>query len=177
MVSVTRGPLTRDDLLSAWLEARRFENAHPDLRDFHARRLDAIQAAFDVDLARGTGGTAATPSWLSEAAREIAPSRPVEISRRHLKRLFDSATLGYLGTGSPFARYLEAPLAVAALHQRHRNSFHQASSAIHGAHRALLLDLLELIWGLDAEAQVERSAVVANGFDPDERAPEPEDYW
>jgi hypothetical protein len=177
MVGVTRGPLTRDDLLSAWLDARRFEKAHDDLRDFHERRLNAMQAAFGVDLARGTGGTIATPAWLVETLREIAPGRPIEIARHHLMRLFDLATEGYLMTGSPFAAYLEAPPTIAALHQRHRRSFDQASDAVRSAHRALLLDLLELLWGLDAETRVDRAAVIANGFDPDEREPEPEDYW
>ena len=171
--------LTRDDLLMAWLDAQRYASAHVDLETFHTRRLAAMETAFLVDLRQGPRSLPeGLPVWLVESMPEhmrsgLAGGR----NPAALQRLFLRATDWLLKSGSAFGGYLEAPPLVAALYQRHRDALDEAAEAVRRGHRALLLDLLELLWGLDAEKRVDRARVVAAGFDPDEREPEPEDYW
>lgn len=153
-------PLTREDLLDAWLDTRRYERAHDDLRLFHARRLEALQSALSTDLARGPReAPPSAPGWFLEGAPE---SQRPELSSprriRGLQLLFEAATVGLLSADSPFGGYLETPPAVAALYERHHRALRDAAQATERARRQLLLDLLELMWGLSPDVRVDRAA-------------------
>lgn len=154
-----------DDLLSAWLEARRFDNAHPDLRDYHARRLAALEAAFGVDLPELGDGPAS------------GAQSPDDPQPRHLRRLFETTGQDILSLQSPFSRYLEAPEPIRALHARHATAINVALKGARDAHTALLVDLLELGWGLDKNRRVPDEDVDRHGFDSGQPPPDEEDYW
>jgi hypothetical protein len=172
----TAAPLTRDDLISAWIDSRRYEDKHPDLRAFHRRRYSAMATAFGVDLEAPPQQRAPDPQWLLNDLSELQTMRPTPRHTAPLLRLLGRTVEHLLASGSPFDGYLEAPPDIAVLYQRRGHGFHEAHAMKTRACRALLLDLVELIWGLGPEAAVDRSALRVAGFDPDERAPEPEDY-
>ncbi|MGE3795695.1 MAG: hypothetical protein AB7I38_17470 [Dehalococcoidia bacterium] len=177
MVGVSAAvPLTREDLVSAWIDFRRYADKHPDLRDFHRRRYSAMATAFGVDLEAPPQQRAPDPPWLLDDLSELQTTHPLPRHTTPLVRLLNRTVEYLLASGSPFDGYLEAPPDIAVLYQRRGHGFFEAHDMRRRACRALLLDLVELIWGLGTEAVVDRSAVRVAGFDPDERAPEPEDY-
>ena len=77
------------DLLDAFLEKRRWSKAHPDLRDYHARRYAALAAALSADLddppERGAGAESSRPGWYPALAAErpdIFPASWSELGER-----------------------------------------------------------------------------------------------
>src|SRR5262245_49845585 len=103
--------ITREDLLDAWLDARRYQRAHEDLRLFHSRRLRALQAVFATELERGPSQSpASAPDWLLQGVPAGAPDswvRQLSSSRRalRLQPLFQAATEGFLAADSPFGGF------------------------------------------------------------------------
>jgi hypothetical protein len=138
-----------------------------------------METAFLVDLARGPSDLReGVPAWLVESMPEhMRSALSGGQSPAGPQRLFLRTTEWFLNAGSVFGVYMEAPPLFVALRERHRDNMDEAAEAVRQTHRALLLDLLELLWGLGPETRVERARVTAAGFDPDERAPEPEEYW
>jgi len=54
----------RGDLLHAWLEERKYRNAHENLRDYHGRAAKAYGTAFGIDLDHPPGGDAGDDALL-----------------------------------------------------------------------------------------------------------------
>jgi hypothetical protein len=79
-------------------------------------------------------------------------------------------------SGDPFSGFLEAPPVTAALYDRHAPRFAETRGERERAYRAFLLDLTELLWGLDEARMVEEDALRRYGFDPAELEPDTDDF-
>jgi hypothetical protein len=139
------------ELAQAMVNARRFRDAAPQLRDHHARRLAALQAALGMRA--------------SVVGRREADA---------LSPLLEATLAQMTRSCSPFDSYLEAPASIHALHFHHAGPIRDAANALHRTQLALLIDLLGLIYGI-AGASASVDEVARHGFDPTTREPEIED--
>jgi hypothetical protein len=181
---------SRQSLVHAWLDRTRFEQAHPDLRDYHAAHYRALAAAFGVDLDldlvpdRDDGQAAATPAWLvawladhpDRHARAIGLS-PLELDRRSLHGLLTTTRDFYLRTSSPFERYLETPATIVAFGRHYGERIGNPLEELRAAYFDLMCELVGCVYGVADDPIVSDDDLRAHGFDLDERAPEPLDYW
>ena len=71
----------------------------------------------------------------------------------------------YFIHGVPTPEYVE-------LKAQHGPAIEAAEAALQTAYRALLLDLMQRLWGIGPDRRVSRDALREHGFDPD--APEPD---
>jgi hypothetical protein len=140
------------DLMLARRDARRFRNAHPDLRDYHAGRADALGRAFGLEPGKTRGD-------------------------RGLLSLLEATESQLDAVASPFERFLEAPKSVVALHRRHGEAITACIDALGGALVDLLIDLVADILQLDRGTTVSETAVRDCGFDPARPAPDPYEYF
>jgi hypothetical protein len=180
---------TRSALLQAWLKRTRFATAHPDLRDYHALRYQALAAALGADLDQPPDLEASTPkpsppAWLADAlahdtdrfAHRIGRD-PLEIDRRSLHHLLMITRDAVLSTTSPFARYLEVPPTIAAFSRHYGARIGDSLTGFDTACREMMAELIGCIYGLSADRAVDDEQLREDGFDPDRRAPDPLDYW
>jgi hypothetical protein len=65
----------------------------------------------------------------------------------------------------------------AEVEAQHQLAIAAASEALSAAYRELLLDLMERIWGLDAERGVSAEDLKHEGFDPAPPEPDGDHYW
>jgi hypothetical protein len=150
---------SREDLLSAWLEWKRWGNAHVDLRTYYEARVRALSAAFGVELDE----------------LEEGPGRPAWIRRCHYE-LFRKTAEDYNRVHNPFSDYFEeGPEAQFSV--PHAARICSAADGLREAYRHLLLDLMDAIWNLGPDHRVTAEALRDHGFDPSAPAPDPVDYW
>lgn len=90
---------------------------------------------------------------------------------------FDSTVRQIGQLGSPFDGYMEAPLVVQAFYTEHADEIRAPLAELRSRLRVLLRELTCTLWSLDPKATVNAEAVRAHGFDPNESAPDPIDYW
>jgi hypothetical protein len=150
----------REDLLSAWLEWKRWSHAHVDLSTYYEARARALSAAFGVDL-----------DELDER-----PGRPGWVRRLHYE-LFRKTAECYNRVRSPFDDYLGEEGKEASFADPHEARIRSAADRLRDAYRDLLLDLIGAIWNLRPDQGVTAEALRDHGFDPSAPAPIPEDYW
>jgi hypothetical protein len=143
----------RRALVAAWLTQRRWVHAHPDLRDFHARRHRAMADAFGVQLS------------VFPATADVG-----------LKLLFEDAVRVIEATRTPFSGFLEADEQIHALYRAHGPAMSEAANALVAECRLLLEELVGVIWGLDRERVVSRGEIRACGFDPGAPQPDAADF-
>lgn len=171
----------REDLLTAWLDFRGLRHAHEDLWNYHLTRLHAYEEAFGVDLERGPGRFPdRRPPWHAVADEDLGrrlPWPPPDGEMEWLQGLLRRAADAFQAAGTPFDDYLETPSIVLPLSRRRSRDLREAAERTRLAERALLLDILELLWGLDASTRVSSEEVRRHGFDPAAPAPDPLDYW
>lgn len=67
--------------------------------------------------------------------------------------------------------------ALAQVEATHRGTIEHACDQLRGAHRALLLDLLERIWEIGPDTTATLAQVREHGFDPDAPSPNFDLYW
>lgn len=150
---------SREDLLDAWLDADRTRGAHPDLADYYYRRAWAMLGAFGRGPALN----------FTRAAPE----------HRLLFSVFKAAVDVYNRERLPWGELLagERPPEYAEVVARHHQEIAAGVDAVRAAYRALLLDLIERIWGVGPEASASREAVLKEGFDPAAAEPDWDRYW
>ena len=78
---------------------------------------------------------------------------------------------------TPFDGMMEAPRQTAELYVRHGPDLHNAAELLRAHHRALLVDLVELAYGLASSRSVTEDDLRSAGFDPSTPAPDPVDFW
>jgi hypothetical protein len=139
------------ELAKSIVEARRWRNAVPDLRDYHSAKLAALRQALRAD---DTG-----------------------LRRSGLDGLLGAAVDRLVQCSSPFDDFLEAPAPVVALHQRHGRDVDAAVAGLRGALLALLVDLITEGYAVPAGRTVTDEDLRQAGFDPRTPAPDPLDYW
>ena len=144
---------TLRQLVLAHRAAARWAHAHPDLRDYHRGRADALGRAFGVDLSEPTPAT----------------DRGLTMLRQATEAQLDRVR-------SPFASFLEAPETVSAIYREHGPQLTMAVEALHDRLLDLLVDLTADIWHVAPDATVSEDAVRASGFDPSTPEPDPIDY-
>ena len=147
------GSFTLRDLVVARRAAERWALAHPDLRDYHRRRAEA--------LARALG---------------IRPDEPPPASDGGLLALLEATELQLDRLRSPFDDFLEASEPVAAAYGRHGPAIADQSSVMREHLVGLAADLVAQVWELDPALAVGRDALAAAGFDPGRPEPDPIDY-
>lgn len=181
MTTKWRGNSTFDrrDLLHAWLQGLALAHAHEDLSTYYRARSTAMQAAFGVCLDKESHFLSPPEPWPSWVDDSLAARWPEHArgDRRPLHLLLRETAREYQSTASPFAGWIEVPHLIWVLSMRHGAEIHKAIDRLTSAHIALMLDLLELMWGLTDAHTVHADALKAHGFDPTALAPDPEDYW
>ena len=150
----SRRDFDREDLLDAWLQARRLTDVHEDLRDYYVPRYRALSAALGIDLT----------------------SQPKDPDARWIHRLFIKSAERSERLSSPFADYIEEG-PEGGLYARHGAAIQDALDAAFEAYWALLLDCMREIWRIDERIAVSREDLLRHGFDPAAPAPDPVDYW
>jgi hypothetical protein len=165
-------------LVETYLDARRHRRAHPDLRDYDARRFGAMAAAFGIptepalapDVAAATRARPPVSLLLDDAALEEAwRDEP-------LAGLFLHGVRAVEGITSPFACYLEAPNEVSDLCQRHGRLIAAAIGGARDSVARLLADIISRIWGVPQDRRINDDDLVHAGFDPRQHRPDPLDY-
>lgn len=145
---------TREDLLTAWLEAEAHLRTHPDVADYHNRRAWALCGAFGV--------------WFDVYHREhVQLQAPFRSAVRQFNRI--QAPWGLLIAGRRAPEHEE-------VRRRHGASLDADVERLRDACRGLLLDLMERIWGLGPDRTVTRDAVREHGVDPDTPEPDHDRY-
>jgi hypothetical protein len=142
------------DLVTAWLDLRRYRAAHPELATYYANRYPALAAAFGAPLDLG----------------------PPKSSDEALYRLLQRTVDTYERTASPFAVYLEAPPPIVDLHREHAGSIDTGVDLLRAALFRLVLDLVGVLWSLPPEMTVEPEELRYHGFDPLSPQPDPLDF-
>jgi hypothetical protein len=147
---------SREDLLAAWLAAEAGWGMHPDLADYYYRRAWAMSHAFGGWGPDGTG------------FRECPPKH------RLIWTVFESTVKQFNQSRSPWRHFIhgQPTSEYVELQTRHGRAIDAADIALQTAYRALLLDLMERMWGIGPEHRVSRDALREHGFDPD--TPEPD---
>ena len=148
----------RGDLLHAWLEERKYQNAHEKLRDYHGRAAKAYGTAFGIDLAHPPGGDAGDDAL-------------------SLYRLLLHVVESRQACGSPFAGYMAAPRIISDLYQSYGKRLEEDLGRLIGTHDELLLALMGKIWETGVfKDSVTREELRECGH-PDGPEPDPIDYW
>ena len=146
---------TLDDLASALLSARLYEQAADELRDYHVPRAAAFRRAFGM----------------KEDAELVWRRR--EQAAAHLLHSTLSSMLSFR---APHEGYLAAPRELVELAEPFLPEIMRASGELQVALRKLLLSLLEVLVA-PGRATVTGHDLLAHGFDPARAAPDPLDFW
>jgi hypothetical protein len=146
---------TLDDLANALLDARRYERAAEELRDYFVPRAATFRQAFGMAGDHGAD-----------------PRDP----RRHLGHLLDRTVRSMLSFSSPTSGYLEAPRELVEFAERFRPDISRASAELDRELRKMLLALLEELVA-PGRTTVTGRDLLAHGFDPATKAPDPDDFW
>jgi hypothetical protein len=146
---------SREDLLRAWLELKRSPEAVEELRTYREARVQALQAAFNVDL----------------------EARPDEDDQ--LQPLFENTVRCFNSLYSPFFVFLAGrpPPDYQEVERRHRGRLREAENRLRAAYRELLLELMERVWELGPDRTVSEDELRSHDFDPDREEPDPDLYW
>jgi hypothetical protein len=144
---------TLRDLVLAHRSAHRFADAHPDLRDYHLARAEALERTFAIDLDR-------PPPTGDEALAVLRQATGAQLDR----------------VQSPFAGFLEAPEPVVTLYRAHGQAIAEAVESLQAHLLDLLTDLTAQIWHVAPDVTVTEDAIRADGFDPSDPEPDPIDY-
>lgn len=141
------------DLIKAYIQKKRYENAAPGLRDYHAGLYSHLKSFFGVDLDR------------------IEQNANLKSQFHGLDRLFRDSLEKYLGISSPFSRFLEAPKQICDLH----DTYGRKLSEIEGKYKQVCFDLMCEIYGIvfgRTDKQITSDELKKHGFDdslePDE---------
>ena len=141
-----------NDLIGAYLAARRHRHAHGDLRDHHGARSAAVAAAFAIHLEKPPP----SHDGLGELLADV------------LSRLEN--------LDSPFDGYLEAPKSIAELYHRHGRRIAEANAALRTSLLELAVDLVAAVWRIEPGTTVSYTRIREHGFDMTRPAPDPLDY-
>jgi hypothetical protein len=133
------------------VEAHRWRNALPELRDYHATKRSALLTALGAD--------------------ETGPRRA------DLDGLLDATVERLASASSPFEDFLEAPDQVIALHRRHGQHIDTALTGLRAALMALLVDLVVEAYAIPRDRTVTGEELLPHGFDPRTAEPDPLDFW
>src|ERR1035437_5591459 len=150
-------PYDRSDLVSTWLEMRKYRNAHEDLRTYYVAAYSAFAKAFGIDL-------------------DVSPLKSPHPELDFFHRFFLQVAFAYGEVRTPFSNYLCATKEIVALYQKHKRALAKVESSTCKLYMKMLLEMVGLIWGGDAAMQVSWDELVACGH-PEGNAPDPVDYW
>ncbi|MDO9410071.1 hypothetical protein [Patulibacter sp.] len=168
------------DLFDAWSGFREYGSKHPDLAEHHTRRYAAFSKAFGVDLGEVPIDAPPVPEWAVETFTRFGggdlESR-AEDWPEWLHRLALQVEERGRSIYSPFSSYLEAPLAVIAANARFGEPIRDRVHALRAELRSTAFELLSAVFPEAAGLRITADEVRASGFDPDTRAPDPDDYW
>ena len=147
----------RTDLIQAWLELRRYQNAHEDLQIYHQAASNAFSTAFGIDL-------------------EKAPEGVGFPDESGLHSLFLNVAENYGATVSPFSGYMCATREIASVYQRFGEALEEVATSTRRLHKTVLVDLVGRIWGDEVPMCVSQEKLENCGH-PGFNAPDPIDYW
>jgi hypothetical protein len=145
------------DLARAMVAARRWQEAAPELRDYHTNRLSALWQAFGL----GEPGTDELSGMGTAAMADLLDLTVAELARSH----------------SPFTGFLEAPPEVSDLFERHAAAIGLADRGLRHALTLLLVDLIIEVHMVSPGQTVTDDRLRSYGFDPDAPEPDPLDFW
>jgi hypothetical protein len=138
-------------LAATLVEARRWNKAVPELRDYHAAKRAALLTALGAD---DTGQL-----------------------RSGLDVLLDATVERLAGSASPFEVFLEALRPIVALYQRHGQDINAAAAGLRAALMALLVDLIVEVYAIPLDRSVTDEDLRQHGFDVRTPEPDPIDFW
>jgi hypothetical protein len=161
----------RADLLGALLASRRYHDAVPELRDYHVPRYAAMAIAF------GLLGDECPDPLLPPTARDRFPLAETAYTDRAMYGLFENAVEAYERLHSPFSGYLAAPQEIRAMYKEHGVNIEAAYDVTRTRIRALLDEVLGIVWRIDADRTVTDDDLRRCGFDPTTPVPDPHAFW
>lgn len=169
------------DLVRAWRGWKRWGSAHPDLVDFHRSRYAAFSVAFGVDLDQAPKVGPPMPTWVVEQVFRWRGQDGLEREAEHwhheVHQFALRAEKQSRALHSPFSVYLEAPLAIIAAQQRFASDVDPRVVELRRALDAMVLDLVRALHPEAAGRQISADELRANGFDPNRREPDPDEFW
>ena len=157
----------REKLLNAWLQSRQHRESHDDLRNYYEQAAKAYSKAFNIDLNQAPKKNEAEDfDEVDNKSRDAV----------HLHRYFIDFAEARESCRSPFSHYLEAPKAIAMLYQNYGERLVTTLSKFVAIQDALLLELMEKIWGIKDTDKVSQATLDQCGY-PMESEPDLCDYW
>ena len=156
------------DLVRAYLDLRRWRDAHEDLRTHYGARYRALARAFDVEV--------------EQVLAQAADPRELDPEERHLERhalaaIAQDAVRQYEQTSTPFAGCLAAPRIVANVCGPHEKVLSALADATSEALVLLVRDVVAALVPDAAGASVDGARLRELGFDDERAAPDPLDYF
>lgn len=157
---------TREDLLYAWLRARRYRDAHKDLREYHSRVYSAFCKAFGVNLDT-------PPPMRPEATGADSQQGPFP---DFLYDFFTSISEKREACSSPFSGLMAAPPVIHELYRSYHERIDVALGRLVNIYGELMIELIGIIWGIPEEKAVSQTTLNKCGF-PREEEPDFDDFW
>lgn len=145
---------TRADLVAAYLDARRWHNAAPELRDWHAARYEAIADIFGAQL-----------------------DKPPADGDFALGLLVGEVVASIEGNRSPFSNHLEVPESFIPYIERNAARIAPLQARVADELRGMLADLVGDVWDAPAQAVVADAELRDRGHDPAAPEPDPFDFF
>jgi hypothetical protein len=145
------------DLIKAYISAKRYQNASPELRDYYAGLYSCLSSFFGIDL------------------HEIEQNANLKSQYCGLDSLFHKALDRYLGISSPFSDFLEAPRNICDLHDTYGIKLSELEDKYKGVCFGLMCEIHRIIFGA-TDKQITSDELKKLGFD-DSQEPDELDFF
>jgi hypothetical protein len=145
-----------DDLVASAADAWRWRNAATELCGWHRRHYDLLRLALGIDVDVVFGDL---PPGPSRASWELARGLIVDATE----------------VPDPFGRFLEAPEAVIAVYQRHKDELNEHRNGLTMALRRAAADAIAAEAPDAATRTTTTAALIAAGLPG--TPPDPVDFW
>lgn len=146
------------DFLDAWFAKRRYQNAHEDLKGYHAAVYHAFSQAFGIDL-------------------EFPPTQnDPSFEKRDLHASFMMTALSLENLKSPFAGVMAGSQSFVEIYQKYRETMHEKLYDLQLVYLSILDEFIQHIWTDQCSGEVSSEQLIECGH-PGWKAPDPIDYW
>jgi len=141
------------DLIKAYISAKRYQDASPELRDYYADLYSCLSSFFGIDLI------------------EIEQKANLKSQYCGLDSLFHKALDQYLGISSPFSGFLEAPRRICDLYKKYGKRLTEIENAYKAACFDLMREIYKIVFGA-TDKQITSDELKRLGFDDSEEPDE-----
>ena len=168
---------TFSDLVDAWRDARRWENAHKDIASHHGDRYRAFSEAFGADLGQVPDPAPPLPDWMRMWGESLDESASASDWGHFVYPFILKSEELAGGLDGPWAGYLEAPTAINNIYARYSPDVNASFGRACSETLAMCRELLAELFPAAAAKTVTAGDLRAAGFDPEREAPDSFDYF